>query len=95
MPFYDYRCNDKKCNNLDEFFEGVFSNENTHYCSKCKGESHRIISGETMFTHKNLPFGHNLSATERRRLWNSDDPKDFRKINGGGLVKKKRGRRRR
>ena len=29
---------------------------------------------------KNLPKGHNLNATQRRELWKSNDPKDFRKL---------------
>lgn len=29
---------------------------------------------------KDLPKGHNLSATQRRELFNSTDPKDFKKI---------------
>lgn len=42
----------------------------------------RIISGKSLpgITFKNLPKGHNLSATERRRLFNSNDPKEFKQI---------------
>jgi len=88
MPFYDYRCNNTKCDWLEEVFEGVNDNEKIHICNNCGSDMRRIISGMIRIGHKNLPLRHNLNATKRRELWKSDDPKDFRQISGGQIVKK-------
>lgn len=78
MPSYDYRCD--KCNNKIEVFEKVSDDKKAHPCPQCSNLMHRIISGKKYVNYKDLPKGHNLSATKRRELWHSKDPKDFKLI---------------
>ncbi len=79
MPFYDY-----KCSNCGAILEDVWempSDGGGKVCAQCGSKSlNRCIGSIAGINFKDLPKGHNLSATERRRLWNSDDPKDFKKI---------------
>ena len=83
MPFYDYRCNNLECRSIQEFFEKPSDDTLNHQCNECKCSMHRIITkGNNFWLVKNLPSGHNLSAAERKKLWNSDDPKDFKKVAG-------------
>jgi putative FmdB family regulatory protein len=80
MPFYDYRCPDEGCNNIQEFYERTTDDEKEHLCKACGSLMHRIITTAPAVKHKKLPKGHNLSATKRRELWGSDDPNNFRKL---------------
>lgn len=77
MPSYDYKC--QNCNGIEEYFEPYEAVSKKHTCKNCKGEMKRMISSPN-FAFKSLPKGHNLGAKERRQLWNSDDPKDFKKL---------------
>ena len=47
MPFYDFKCIDKKCKNVDEHMMKVSEYEEKKEnmkCSKCKGKSVLVIS---------------------------------------------------
>lgn len=82
MPLYEYKC--KVCNNVFELFKPMSESTKEQLCPHCgkagkKSAGKRIYSIQT-FHDKKLPKGHNLSATKRRELWNSNDPKDFRQL---------------
>lgn len=77
MPFYDFKC--MNCGEIEEFYESM-NNKNEHICKKCNTIMKKQFS-TFQFNFKNLPRNHNLSATQRKELWNSNDIKDFRKIN--------------
>lgn len=77
MPFYDYKCNN--CGNkIIDVYETVKGD--CHNCPLCNSSMSRCISSPIMFRYKDLPKGHNLSATKRREAWNSNDPNKFREI---------------
>lgn len=42
MPIFEYRCTE--CDNVDERLEFGKEIDEKHYCSKCNGESKRIVS---------------------------------------------------
>lgn len=78
MPFYDYKCENPACKNeeLEEYFEGMNDDvKKTHKCRICGKEQKRQLPTTTMhrFVKKK---GLNLSATERKRRWNSQDPRE-------------------
>ena len=77
MPFFDFRCSN--CNKVLEYFESIRASQEDHTCPECGASMTRLISSPN-FNFKDLPKGHNLNATKRRELWNSDDPNDFRKL---------------
>jgi len=72
MKFFDWKC--YNCNTVKEYYEKF--NNDPHICEKCGTEMKRIITSPPQHNFKNLPPGHNLSATKRRELWNSRDSKD-------------------
>jgi predicted nucleic acid-binding Zn ribbon protein len=75
MRFYDYRCQNPECNQVKEFHEPTNADTEKHIC-QCGSEMKRIISSPPAFGFKSKPAGYNLSATERKRRWNSSDPRD-------------------
>ena len=78
MPFYDYQCPNCK-NEITDIWESM-NNTNEHRCSKCNSNMKRKIYGFQAIHFKDLPKGHNLSATKRREYWNSNDPKKFKEL---------------
>lgn len=77
MPTYDHRCDD--CNKVLEYLESVSKSQEVHTCPECGASMTRLISSPN-FNFKDLPKGHNLNATKRRELWNSDDPKSIKDL---------------
>jgi len=72
MRFYDYKC--IKCNNIKEFYEDTNDDIKVHNCD-CGGEMKRILSSVS-FSIKQKPVYWDLSASERKRRWNSPDPSE-------------------
>ena len=82
MPLYEYKC--QRCNNNFELFKPMSESSKEQMCPHCgkigkKGRGKRVYSTPA-FHNKELPKGHNLSATKRRELWDSPDPKDFKQL---------------
>jgi len=71
MPFRDYRCTN--CKEVKEFHESI-NYDKTRICG-CGGVMRRIITSPPSFGFKKS-VGLNLSATERRRRWNSKDNRE-------------------
>lgn len=82
MPFYDYKCSNPECNHIEvDVWEKPSDDKFPHVCPVCEDFAMlRQIGNIVAVNFKNLPKGHNLSATERRRLFNSNDPKEFKQI---------------
>lgn len=75
MPIRDYKC--YSCGLVKEIYADI--NDTSSKKCECGGEMKIKINPIFSFTKK-YPKGHNLSATQRRELWNSDKIEDFRKI---------------
>ncbi|MEM3091555.1 MAG: hypothetical protein QXD05_00255 [Candidatus Pacearchaeota archaeon] len=71
MRFYDYKC--IRCSKEKEFYENIEDEKYIHRCD-CGGEMMRIIITPPNFYFKKKPVNWDLSASERKRRWNSPDP---------------------
>jgi len=78
MPLYEYECS--ICGTIFDEFHPMSEDTTPRKCPKCQDGMGRRIFSKQNFHQKALPKGHNLSATKRRELWNSNDPKDFRQL---------------
>ena len=78
MPIYEYECG--LCEIVFEEHHPMSEATAPRKCPNCKDGIGRRIFSKHNFHSKELPKGHNLSATQRRKAWNSNDPKEFRKI---------------
>jgi len=78
MPFYDYKCSNCK-NEITDIWESI-NNIKEHRCPECNSNMERKMCGFQAIHYKDLPKGHNLSATKRREYWNSNDPKKFKEL---------------
>lgn len=72
MRFFEYKCTD--CGEKKDFFENYEDKEKEHLC-ECGGKMKRIISAPN-FSFVNRPKNWDMKHSERKRLWNSPDPKD-------------------
>ena len=75
MPRYDYRC--PSCGNIKEYRESYPDKDKEHVCTNCNANMKRIISAPNFYSvKKKIDWKH----SERRKLWNSKDPKDVMKL---------------
>lgn len=79
MPIYQYRCS--ICDHYFEETHPMSEGSEPRKCPECKDGMGRRILSTPAITFKNLPKGHDLTHSKRRKLWNSPDVRDFRKIN--------------
>jgi len=75
LPFYDYVCTKCKKKTLD-VFEKMNDDKLFHPCPDCSSEMKRMLSVPQVI-YKDLPKGHNISATERRKIWNEKNPGEY------------------
>lgn len=82
MPFYNYKCTNPECKHIEvDVWEKPSDDKFPHSCPVCKDYAmQRQIGNILGINFKDLPKGHNLSATKRRELFNSTDPKEFKQI---------------
>jgi len=74
MRFYDYKCS--ACGQIDEYYEQTdFKDERT--CSQCGSPMLRMITAVQFNFQPSLK---DIKHSERRKMWNSKDPKDKREL---------------
>jgi len=73
--FYDYKCS--ACNNVTEYHEEFEDREKEHSCTTCGVTMQRMISAP-QFNFKKPKA--DIKHSERRKRWNSKNPKDVLSI---------------